>query len=377
MQVEVVTIGDELLFNEIIDTNAPYIIRCLREINLDPFCKLTVGDKLDAIVQVFQAGLKRSHIVVTTGGMGANEDDFTYQAIVTVTGRNHETFPHLTYLNGLSPTSYGMMVEQNEGTLICLPGNPRDMTYIMESVVLPYLQNRLQQERPCGWLLLRTAGAMESTLRQLLGDLELVSGQRITFISFAGQTDIRLWVEANSQDEVGLALNRLRGDILERLGDHIYGEEQDRLEQIVLGQLQNADQKLVIAECDTGRVLSRSLGSINNSEALTLTTPANVAELSDYLGLVQPTAEGDLTKWCRLAADLLMRRHQSNLALLLFNNITPGGVQILVTLASRFGVSMIQRSFGGHPDNINYWANTLALVHLRRWLLAHFPDSFG
>ena len=377
MQVEVVTIGDELLFNEIIDTNAPYIIRCLREINLDPFCKLTVGDKLEAIVQVFQTGLNRSHIVIATGGMGANENDFTYQAIVAVTGRSHETFPHITYLNGLSPTSYGMMVEQNEGTLICLPGNPRDMTYIMESVVLPYLQNRLQQERPCGWLLLRTAGAMESTLRQQLGDLELVSGQRITFISFAGQTDIRLWVEANSQEEVVWALNQLRKDILERLGDHIYGEEQNRLEQVVVEQLQDADQKLVIAECDTGRVLSRSLGSIISSEALTLTTPSNVSELCDYLGLVRPTAEGDLTKWCRLAADLLMRQHQSNLGLLLFNNITPSGVQILVTLASSFGVSMIQRSFGGHPDNINYWANTLALVHLRRWLLAHFPEPLG
>lgn len=365
MQVEVVTIGDELLFNEIIDTNAPYIIRCLREINLDPFCKLTVGDKLEAIVEVFQAGLNRSHIVVATGGMGTNEDDFTYQAIVAVTGRSRETFPNLTYLSGLSPTSYGMMVEQNEGALICLPGNPRDMTYIMESEILPYLQKRLRQERPCRWLLLRTAGAMESTLRQLLGDLELVNGQRITFISFSGQTDIRLWVEANSQEEVDLALERLRKDILERLGDHVYGREEDRLEKVVFEQLQAADQKLVIAECDTGRVLSRSLGAIINNESLTLTTPTNVAELSDYLGLVKPTGEGDLTKWCCLAADLLMRHHQTNLALLLFNNITPGGVQILVTLASRFGVSMIQRSFGGHPDNINYWANTLALVHLR------------
>jgi hypothetical protein len=59
------------------------------------------------------------------------------------------------------------------------------------------------------------------------------------------------------------------------------------------------------------------------------------------------------------------------LGLVIYNNVTQGGVQILVTLASPNGVSVTQRSFGGHPDNIDQWALSLGLSHLRRWLLAH------
>jgi hypothetical protein len=81
--------------------------------------------------------------------------------------------------------------------------------------------------------------------------------------------------------------------------------------------------------------------------------------------------DDDLSRWCRIAAERLLERDGVDLGLIVYKNISQGGVQLLVTLASQLGVSVTQRSFGGHPDNIDQWAATLSLSHLRRWLLAH------
>jgi hypothetical protein len=68
---------------------------------------------------------------------------------------------------------------------------------------------------------------------------------------------------------------------------------------------------------------------------------------------------------------LLRERVGTDLSLLVLNQVSPGGMQLMVTLASPKGVSLIQRTFGGHPDNIADWTVTLSLVLLRRWLLAN------
>jgi hypothetical protein len=99
------------------------------------------------------------------------------------------------------------------------------------------------------------------------------------------------------------------------------------------------------------------------------------AELAQHLDLSLLTSDTDLTRWCREAAERLKEKAAADIGLLVYNNITPGGIQLLITLASSYGVSVMQRSFGGHPDNIAQWASTLGMVHLRRWLLAHHPEA--
>ncbi|HEX6383482.1 MAG TPA: hypothetical protein VF177_02325 [Anaerolineae bacterium] len=78
-----------------------------------------------------------------------------------------------------------------------------------------------------------------------------------------------------------------------------------------------------------------------------------------------------MTQWCRTAAEQLRLKSETDLGLVVYKNVTRSGVQVLVTLASPTGVSVTQRSFGGHPENIDQWAFTLGLTHLRRWLLVH------
>jgi hypothetical protein len=130
------------------------------------------------------------------------------------------------------------------------------------------------------------------------------------------------------------------------------------------------------AECFTDGSLAQAFDQVQEFGSAVTIAPATTGdELAHYLNLKLLTSEADLTGWCREAAERLMEKMTADIGLIIYNNITPGGVQLLVTLISSFGVSVMQRSFGGHPDNIAQWASALGMVHLRRWFLAHHPQA--
>jgi len=375
MKVEVVSIGTELLISDILDTNAAFISRSLREVQAKLTCKITVGDDQKMIANVVRVGLGRADIVLTTGGLGSGTDDLTRQAICLLTGRAlSDDFPGISGAKRLGDANgqrQGLMIEESNGVIICLPGNRREMAYLLETEVLPYFRQQISVETKTGWILLRTVGLMESSLKQSMAPFLDGTNHKITFDSFAGQTNIRVWAEANSDADLQKELERYKSIIMERLGDHVFGFEQDRLEQVVLEGLIKSSKKLALAECQTGRVLGKSLARIEDAhDLLTLIPVAGWQELAEYLQLEELSLD-NLTQWCRIAAERLLVDTQSDLGLVLFNNVTQGGVQVLVTLASSMGVSVTQRSFGGHPDNIGQWAFTLGLSHLRRWLMVH------
>ncbi|MCP5098556.1 MAG: hypothetical protein GY943_23650 [Chloroflexi bacterium] len=375
MKVEIVSIGTELLVSDILDTNAAFISRSLREVQVQLTCKVTVGDELDMIVDSLRVGLSRADVVLTTGGLGSGADDFTKQAVSMLVG-----LPLVSELPGiagaiplghLNENMQGLMVEGTDGTIICLPGNRREMAYLLETEVFPYLRKHMAVQLKSGRLLLRTVGIVESSLKQDIATLRTGPNHRMTFDSFAGQTNIRIWVEAETDKLVQQELDRLKLMMMTRLGDHIFGFEQDRLENVVLNSLKNSSRKLTIAECYTGQILAETFSALPEIDPFITILPTNDwRELADYLQLEQLTLE-NLTHWCRTAAEHLIVQSQSDLGLVVYNNVAQGGIQILVTLASPFGVSVTQRSFGGHPENIGQWAFTLGLSHLRRWLMVH------
>jgi nicotinamide-nucleotide amidase len=375
MKVEIVSIGTELLVSDILDTNSAFVSRSLREVRVNLTCKVTVGDDPEMIADAFRAALRRADVVISTGGLGTGRDDFTRQAVTAVTGR--ELLPDPPGVSGAKTLGdstvrmCGILLEEAEGTLICLPGDRREMAYLLETEVLPYLRQQLYAETKAGWALLRSVGLMESNLKQELADLAIDPQHRITFDSFAGQTNIRLWVQAGSDAEVQNELERMKTIVKERLGDHIYGNEADRLEEVVLHALLKNNIKLTVLECYTNQILAETLATMPESQQVVTVLPWQTwYETADKLQL-EAVTQNNLTQWCRSAAERLIETTENSLGLVVYSNMTQGGVQILVTLASPNGVSVTQRSFGGHPDNIDQWALTLGLSHLRRWLLVH------
>lgn len=378
MKVEIISIGNELLMSDILDTNSSYISRSLREVRVSLTCRVTVGDDPDMISDVLQVALQRADVVLTTGGLGRGANDFTRQAVARVTGRtlldNPPGIEGAVLLGEDDPHPSGLMLKEPQGTLICLPGSRQDMAYLLETIVLPYIKEQLVSEVQVksGWVLLRTVGVMESSLKQQLSDLGLMPTQRITFDSFAGQSNIRLWAEAESEEQVQHELAILRQEVLARLGDHIFGEGEERLEDVVLQTLLEKNIRLSIAECFTEQIFTRTLVRLPHASKVVTAVPAQTwQEVNDYLSMSDFTPENDLTNWCRSVAERLLPATKTDISLVVYSNMTQGGVQLIVTLASALGVSVTQRSFGGHPENINQWACTLGLTHLRRWLMAH------
>lgn len=375
MKVEIISIGTELLVSDILDTNAAYISRSLREVNVALTSKVTIGDDPDMIADAFRVALRRADVVIATGGMGHGKDDFTRQVVTAVTHRQLSSDPPGIQggivLGDSEIGATGIMLEEDEGVLVCLPGNRREMSYLLETEVLPYLRERLSSERQTGWTLLRCVGVMESSLKQDLADLNASSEQRITFDSFAGQTNIRLWARAKTAVAVEEQLARLKTAVSQRLGDHVFGGEADRLETVVLQQLMKNNLHLSLAECYTQGILHNTIAPIPNATDHIQLHPARTwKEIAAALQL-EPLTGDNLSQWCRSAANALRSQTDTDLSLIVYNNVTQGGVQILVTLASPHGVSVTQRSFGGHPENIGQWALTLGLTHLRRWLMVH------
>jgi hypothetical protein len=266
----------------------------------------------------------------------------------------------------------GFLLETEDGTLICLPDKRRELSYLLETEAIPYLRRQKLALTQQDWVILRTVGIMESSLKQKLSDIVQDARHRVTYDSFAGQTNVQLWVQANSKDQIQHELEQMKQVVLARLGDHVYGEAEDRLEEAVLQTLANNGRKLALAECYTNRILAGLLAKVDVlPDTLSLLPVDTGSELAEALGVNDLKADDDLTRWCRIAAERLLERDGVDLGLIVYKNISQGGVQLLVTLASRLGVSVTQRSFGGHPDNIDQWAATLGLAHLRRWLLAH------
>lgn len=376
MKVEIVSIGTELLVSDILDTNSAFVSRSLREVKVDLTCKVTVGDDPDMIADAFRTALRRADVVISTGGLGAGRDDFTRQAVTAVTGREllsqSPGIAGARLLGDASVRMGGLLMEEEAGVLICLPGNRREMSFLLETEVLPYLRQQIHSETKDGWALLRSVGLMESNLKQDLADLATDPQHRITFDSFAGQTNIRLWVQANSDEEVQNELHRMTNVVRERLGDHIYGAEADRLEEVVLNALIQNGVKLSLLECYTNQIITDTLNRLPGSKKVINAMPWQTwYEAADKLHL-EAVTQSNLTQWSRAAAEKLVELSGDMLGLVVYSHMTQGGVQILVTLASPNGASVTQRSFGGHPENIDQWALTLGLSHLRRWLLVHY-----
>jgi nicotinamide-nucleotide amidase len=376
MKVEIVSVGTKLLMSDTLDTNTPYISRSLREVNVPLTCKVTVGDDVDMITDVLKVALKRADVVIMVGNSDDGVNATSRRVVAKVTGRKllseDPGIAGAVLLGGSKTRHSGLLIEEDRKVLICLPGNRREMSYLLDTEVLPFLQERLPTQANVSRVLLRTVDITESSLKQRLADLTLTSQHRIRYDSFAGQTTVQLWAEADPPEQIGVEFERLKQEIITRLGDHIYGEGDARLEDVVLQALGRSGRRLAIAESQTNDTLIQTVRAVSGIRELIVTVPERLREeLLEPLEGRQPSLDLDLSDWSQAAAKRLLTETGADLGLVVFKQVTQGGVQIFVTLASSHGVSVTQRSFGGHPENINHWALTLGLAHLRRWLLAH------
>lgn len=375
---EIITIGTEILLGEIVDTNARYLAQALRDNGIDLYRKTTVGDNARRIALALQQSLERCEIVITTGGLGPTVDDPTREAVALAVGVETEFRPELWEQIqsrfkrfGREPTENNkrqayvpagalavenpvgtapaFIIEDGVRTIISLPGVPREMEYLVEHAILPYLRQRYRLSGIIKSRTLHTAGAGESQVDDRIADLEALSNPTVGLAAHSGQVDVRITAKAGSPGEADRMIAPVEQEIRTRLGDWVYGADGEKLEDVALRAAERRGWTLTVLEAGLGGNLIRRL--------------ANAA--GPFLGgelLAEAPVQGELmekSEACRKAR---------NADVALGVAVYPAGEKqdIHLVLITPEETQHYLRSYGGPPEYAPRWALHQALDLIRR-----------
>ncbi len=397
MIAEVVSIGTELLLGEIVDTNAAHISRRLAEIGVDHLHSATVGDNQGRIVAVLQMALQRADVVITTGGLGPTVDDLTRQAVAQVAGRQLVSPPGLldkieAYFlrRGFTMTDNNrqqafvpegsIVIENPVGTapafvteigshaVICLPGVPREMTYLLDTRVLPFLTERMGQPAVIVSRWIHTVGIGESVVDQMISDFMHSTSPTVGTRAHPGQTDVCITSKASTRDQALRALDVMEAAIRERLGPVVYGVDGDTLPDLVVSRLIEHKLTLAVANTVTGGSIADSLTSASGGQAVLKWAVAAADSQALALQLGIPAIE-DLELRVSSIAEALCRSYGADLGLAVVQEPAEDA-PLHIALASAQGVSQHSWPSRGRADDAQKWTWNYALDAVRRHLLS-------
>jgi competence/damage-inducible protein CinA-like protein len=383
MHAEIIAIGTEILLGEIVDTNSAFIAKRLQTIGMPLHYTSTVGDHLERIVAVLQRGLARSDVVITTGGLGPTVDDMTREAVAQAAGRplifddllleqiearfkrwgramtdnnRRQAYRPQGSLAIENPvgTAPSFGVDLGERVILSLPGVPREMEYLMESAVLPYLRQRFQLSGIIKSRELKVSGVGESMVDERIGELEKLENPSVGLNAKSGVIVVRITARAGDEAEADRLIGEVERTARERLGDWIFGQDVDTLEGVLLDQLAARGESLMVIECGTGGRLGGKLAEADRGRGIF--RGSQVRSPADMNGAIEAAAQAaaqqsDAT-WC------LACRVQSS----------DSGLMVGVGLCGPRAAQHWERGFGGHPALAPEWSSNMALDTLRRQL---------
>lgn len=400
MQAEIVSVGSELLLGQILDTNSQVLSRHLAAIGLDLYYKTTVGDNLNRLTAVLRQALARSHVVITTGGIGPTADDVTREAVALATDRELEFSPDLmaqieAFFRArgfkLSPsnrrqafiprgaipvenpvgTAPAFIVEVGDRCVITLPGVPREMEHLLVTRVLPYLCERYGLKGEIRLRVLKVVGLGESGIGELLADfMEKGKNPTVGTLAHLGQVDVRIAAKGADPEMVQRLIEPVETAIRARLGDLIFGTDDDTLEGVVLREVQRLGVRIAVAELGSAGVLAQRL-----AQGLGLRFAGGMVlggqEALARLGAEFPRASGPEAK-ARILAERIRAWHGVEVgAATVFEEDPDAQPPVTVIgLGAALDGSLESREyrFGGDLPSIRIRAATLALDLLRRTL---------
>lgn len=411
MNLEIVTIGDELLLGFTIDTNAAHLARELAALGVRIVRRSTCGDDARAIADAVGGALERTGAVITTGGLGPTADDQTKPAIASLFGRAMVEDP--TILSGLEArwlsrfghdlppsnrqqamipegatilanrhgSAPGIWLEDDRGRWVAmLPGVPREMRGMLADTILPRLRDRVPSGGPViRSRTLRTCNVAESALADRLGDLAAgIDGLSLAYLPGNDGVDLRLTSWDRPAQEASRALDAAAQQVRARVGQFVYGEGDDDLAALVLGDCAARGATVAVAESCTGGLLGMRLTAIPGSSrsfmggTLAYANEVKVRELSvdpDVLATHGAVSE----PVARAMATGVRRRFDTTIGIGITGIAGPDGGTAekpvgTVWVAVDWGgeVHAVRAVLPGDRQEVRYRAAQLALDRLRR-----------
>jgi nicotinamide-nucleotide amidase len=287
LHAEIIAIGSELLTPYRTDTNSLWLTERLNSIGIEVKFKSVVGDDESVLEEAIRDAMRRSEIIISTGGLGPTEDDITKKVFARVLKRRmvlneamlariQERFarrgvkmPEINSRQALIPeqavalennngTAPGILMTEGKCTVVLLPGPPREMKPMFDEAVMPKLRERAGDV----FLVRRTLrifGLTESGVDELAAPIYRNYKNPTTTILFGkGIIELHLTAQAKSEKEAEKLLDELSGQLESVLGEHVFSLREETLEQVVGELLKFKGYTLATAEsCTGGRLAGR------------------------------------------------------------------------------------------------------------------------
>ncbi len=294
MNTEIITIGDEILIGQIVDTNSAWMAQSLNELGIRVKQISSVSDNKQHILDALKEAEQRADIILITGGLGPTKDDITKHTLaeyfgstlvlnedalenvkiifarfnreVTEINRKQAEVPHnCTVIQNPQGTAPAMMFEKNGKLFFSMPGVPFEMKSIMEQSVLPLLKERFVGNTLIHENIL-TVGIGESFLATEIEDIEdaLPTHIKLAYLPKLGQVRLRLTAEYHGEYDA-TELTKIKQAIVERVHKHVVAESDISFEEAILNLLIENKETLSTAESCTGGYIGHLLTSIAGS----------------------------------------------------------------------------------------------------------------
>lgn len=365
---EIITIGTEILLGEIVDTNTRYLAKNLRALGVDLYRTITIGDNEERIASAIRNSMQRADIIITTGGLGPTIDDPTRDAIAKALGVETEFREDLWQQVVTTIARYGrkpsenqkrqayvprgaigiqnpvgtapcFIVETKHNAVISLPGVPNEMEYILHESIIPYLQKRFNLNEIIKVRVLHCAGLGEGMIDEKIADLEKLSNPTVGLAAHTGVVDVRIAAKAKSESEANVMIAQIESQVRERLGNVVFGADEDKLEEVVLDMIAKRGWTLTAIESGLDGILARKIPH-------TVSLPnLNPASLMDALRAARKNSD------IALGVSVYSEDRSAEMAM-----ISPRGEKTH------------RITYGGPPRSLPNWAMNLALNWLRMTL---------
>ncbi|HFA49848.1 MAG TPA: CinA family nicotinamide mononucleotide deamidase-related protein [Bacteroidetes bacterium] len=298
MTIHIITIGDELLIGQVIDTNSSTMAQMLQTIGGQVTGRTTIGDDRETILETLKMATQKADVVLVTGGLGPTKDDITKKTLAEFYGvgfvfhqptnewinKLYERFAvpmpdsirdqclmpqNATILTNKRGTAPGMWFDENGTVLVSMPGVPHEMEYIMEHGVIPKLQQRFPSD-PFSHRTLLTVGEGESRISIMIKDFEenLPSFIKLAYLPGIGRVRLRLTASYKDEDFINAILDEKFEELQSYIPNKLIVAKEDITLEEALGKLLNKKGlTLSTAESCTGGYVAHLITSVPGSSA--------------------------------------------------------------------------------------------------------------
>jgi len=410
MNAEIIAIGSELLTPSRVDTNSLYLTEQLNSIGIEVELKTVVGDNEHRLEQLLREAIKRSELVVVTGGLGPTEDDVTKKVVSRVVkkqlvleqrileriqarfqnrglempannARQALVLLGSKILENPVGTAPGLWIEHEACHILLLPGPPRELKVVFEETCMPRLAE-LSGGTRLFTQVFKATGLTESKLDEMIAPIYTpYKNPSTTILAGAGEIQVHLTGKGKSEEEARKVVTEVADRIEFTLGDFIFSRGEESLEQIVGYYLLMRQMTLAVAESCTGGLVSQRLTSVPGSSNYFLcgvTCYSNDSKIDlagipplllEMNGAVSPEVAKGLAEGIRVKTGATIGLGITGVA-----GPSGGSVQkpvglVYIALSLDGVIDHQEHRFGGDRDRIRLWASQAALDMVRRKLI--------